>query len=214
MTEKSNIFLTTIVLILAALVATSQARGKTVPLYLGAPQSAEIPSLSLALTRAGIEHQVPASGDTIELPKQKKREAQLLLLQSGLPKSVGRLKKIDELTFPAGYSLHDYLVDLEQELNEVLALDSRFGKPGVQLKLRPSAVVTAQVRAKKGLSSAEYQALVNLLLLSVPGLKAENVLLVEKFGQWGSPFHNHSCLSDCLEPRCQMDFGTAGMELE
>lgn len=193
---------------LTALVAQSQANEKMVSLYFNALAREEVPEISLALTLAGIEHEIPVENQRVLLPKDRLVQAQAHLLRVGLPAQLGREHSHPKLKFLEGSETKHDFRQTEIQLENVLLETSLFRKGKVKLGFHEGGRVTARISLQtfdsNALTSSRYRALVNLVSLSVANLSPEDVVVVDEIGVWGGPWHDHSCFVPCHEPICSL----------
>lgn len=153
-------------------------------------------AVTSALTAAGIKSHVDTGTDTVTVAEDDYARARMLLAGQGLPKSA-----------PAGYAILDQLpmgvsraVEGErlrqaretelarsiQEIDTVVEARVHLAMPEASAFVRdnaaPSASVVLKLQPGRSLSDAQVASIVNLVASSVPGMKPDNVTVVDQMG--------------------------------
>ncbi|QKR98981.1 flagellar M-ring protein FliF [Sphingomonas sp. CL5.1] len=153
-------------------------------------------AVTAALTTANIKSHVDTGTDSITVADEDYAKARMLLAGQGLPK-----------TAPAGYAILDQLpmgvsraVEGErlrqareteiarsiQEIDAVVEARVHLATPEASVFVRdnaaPSASVVLKLQPGRSLSDAQVASIVNLVASSVPGMKPDNVTVVDQMG--------------------------------
>lgn len=153
-------------------------------------------AVTSALTAANIKSHVDTGTDSITVADEDFAKARMLLAGQGLPK-----------TAPAGYAILDQLpmgvsraVEGErlrqareteiarsiQEIDAVVEARVHLATPEASVFVRdnaaPSASVVLKLQPGRSLSDAQVASIVNLVASSVPGMKPDNVTVVDQMG--------------------------------
>ncbi|WP_298668566.1 flagellar basal-body MS-ring/collar protein FliF [uncultured Sphingomonas sp.] len=153
-------------------------------------------AVTSALTAANIKSRVDSGTDTITVAEDDFARARMLLASQGLPKAT-----------PAGYAILDQLpmgvsraVEGErlrqaretelarsiQEIDTVAEARVHLAMPESSVFVRdnaaPSASVVLKLQPGRSLSDAQVGSIINLVASSVPGMKPDNVTVVDQMG--------------------------------
>ncbi|MFT3977219.1 MAG: flagellar basal-body MS-ring/collar protein FliF [Sphingomonas bacterium] len=164
-------------------------------LYAGLADSDKA-AVTTALTAANIKSRVDTGTDSITVADEDYARARMLLAAQGLPKSA-----------PAGYAILDQLpmgvsraVEGErlrqareteiarsiQEIDAVAEARVHLAMPETSVFVRdnaaPSASVVLKLQPGRALSDAQVASIINLVASSVPGMKPDNVTVVDQMG--------------------------------
>lgn len=153
-------------------------------------------AVTAALTQAGIKSRIDEGTDTLTVNEEDYSKARMLLASQGLPKAA-----------PGGYAILDNLpmgvsravegerlrqareTELARSIEDIDAVAEarvHLAVPEASVFLRdnanPSASVVLKLQGGRSLSDAQVQSIVNLVASSVPGMKPENVTVVDQLG--------------------------------
>lgn len=156
----------------------------------------EASEMADALEKAHIAHTVSQQGDTISVPRDEIASARLLLARDGLPTGGS-----------VGYEIFDHSSSLgttqfEQSINETRALEGELersaklirGVRGARIHLvlphremfstesQPAQASVLLTTAGGRIDSENVQAILNLVSGAVPGLKPQNISIIDNHG--------------------------------
>jgi len=153
-------------------------------------------AVTAALTQAGIESRVDGGTDALTVNEEDYSKARMLLAGQGLPKQApGGYAILDQL--PMGVSRavegerlrqarETELARSIQEIDAVAEARVHLAMPEstvfVRDKANPSASVVLKLQGGRMLSDAQVASIVSLVASSVPGMRPEDVTVVDQLG--------------------------------
>jgi flagellar M-ring protein FliF len=164
-------------------------------LFTGLPD-ADKAAVTSALTQASIKSRIDDSTGVLSVNEEDYSKARMLLAGQGLPKAApGGYAILDQL--PMGVSravegerlrqareteLARSIEDIDAVAEARVHLAMPEASVFVRDKANPSASVILKLQGGRSLSDAQVQSIVNLVASSVPGMKPEDVTVVDQLG--------------------------------
>ncbi|MDN4630236.1 flagellar basal-body MS-ring/collar protein FliF [Sphingomonas sp. PsM26] len=172
-------------------------------------------SVTTALTTANIKSHIDDSTGAVTVNEEDFSRARILLAGQGLPKAApGGYQILDNL--PMGVSRavegerlrqarETELARSIQEIDAIAEARVHLATPEASVFVRdnaaPSASVIVKLQPGRSLGDAQVSSIINLVASSVPGMKPENVTIVDQMGGLLTKGANESAISAATDER-------------